>query len=450
MRLTIRTRLTLWYTAVLSLTLAVAAVSFYLVQWRVRTAALDAELDRVKTLVVRKLSMELAEEAPLTEAASDALEDVSVPGLPMAVWDSRGELLAGHWDLPVALPPDRSGTVDTPAGAFRVAVEPPRGTRDAFRVAVATPLGPVQRELAQLRRALLTGAVLALLLAGAGGWWIARAALAPVGAMARQAAAIDDRTPGARLTAPNPADELGRMAQAFNDVLGRLEAAIAAQRRFMADASHELRTPVSIARTAAQVTLSHPERNQAEYRDALGLISLQIRRVARMVDDMFLLARADAAGLRLSSGLLYLGELVADCARDAGLLAEGRGVGVEWQGDGDLPFTGDERLLRQLLMNLLGNAVRHTPERGRVRVEIAVDPGAYDVQVVDTGPGIPESDRERIFERFVRLDASGRPPDGAGLGLPIARAIAEAHGGTLVLARSDASGSTFRLRLPRS
>jgi signal transduction histidine kinase len=101
-------------------------------------------------------------------------------------------------------------------------------------------------------------------------------------------------------------------------------------------------------------------------------------------------------------------------------------------------------------MNLLGNAVRHTPAQGRVRVEIAADMQAYDVQVIDTGCGIPDTEREHVLDRVGRLDASGRAPDGAGLGLPIARAIAEAHGGTLALARSDTSGSTFRLRLPRS
>jgi heavy metal sensor kinase len=438
------------YTAVLSLTLAVAAMSFYLVQRRSRMDSLDEDLRRIQALVARKLAMELSEDAPLPEAAADALEDVNVPGLPIAVWDVKGALLAGRWDVAAPGPPEGSGTVDTAAGPFRVVVQRAEGTRDAFLVAVAAPLSPLQRELAQLRRALVTGTALALLLAAAGGWWIARAALAPVGALARQAAAIDDRTPGARLVAPNPEDELGRMARAFNDVLERLETAIAAQRRFMADASHELRTPVSIARTAAEVALGHPERTEADYRDALGLVALQTRRLARMVDDMFLLARADAAGLRLSPGLLYLGELVAECARDARVLAGDRGVRVDWQGDGDLPFTGDERLLRQLLMNLLGNAVRHTPDGGCVRVAVAAEPLSYEVRVVDAGPGIPPADRERVFERFVRLDASGRAPDGAGLGLPIARAIAEAHGGTLALASGDAPGSTFLLRLPRS
>jgi signal transduction histidine kinase len=198
------------------------------------------------------------------------------------------------------------------------------------------------------------------------------------------------------------------------------------------------------------VTLAQPSRDEAEYRDALDLVGREARRLARMVDDMFLLARADAAGLRPQRSPLYLGELLAECAREASVLGATRGVRVESRGDDDLPLAGDERLLRQCVMNLLGNAVRHSPRAACVRVEVGADQEGYDVHVVDAGPGIPEADRERIFERFVRLDASGRASDGAGLGLPIARAIAQAHGGTLVLARSDASGSTFRLRLPRA
>jgi signal transduction histidine kinase len=123
-------------------------------------------------------------------------------------------------------------------------------------------------------------------------------------------------------------------------------------------------------------------------------------------------------------------------------------VAVGWQGPGDLEIHGDEPRLRQMLMNLLGNAVRHTPSGGSVSIALAVRDGMVELAVSDGGPGIPEPERERVFERFVRLDPSRRPADGAGLGLPIARAVAEAHGGTLVLARSDPSGSTFLARLP--
>jgi heavy metal sensor kinase len=448
--LPLRARLTLWYTAVLTLTLAAAAISFYLVQWRLRLDALDADLDRVRTLVSRKVVMELSEEASLVEAASDALEDVSVPELSIAIFDGSGALLAGRWDLPPLDPsPAWTGSVRTAGAPFRVSSERHGGAK-AFVVGAAIPLAPVERELALLRRALTSGAAVALALAAAGGWWIARGALTPLVAMAHLANSITDRTPGTRLSAPNASDELGRLAHAFNGLLGRLESAFASQRRFMADASHELRTPISIVRTAADVTLGAEERSPEEYRDALGVVARQGRRLARMVGDMFLLARADVAGLRLERAPLYLDELVTECVRDASVLGTTRSVRLESQETGDLPLDADERMIRQLLMNLLDNAIRHTPPDGRVRVQATTVEQGYELLVIDGGPGVPEADRERIFERFVRLDATDRTTEGAGLGLPIARAIAEAHGGSLVLGHSDAAGSTFRLNLPRS
>jgi signal transduction histidine kinase len=267
--------------------------------------------------------------------------------------------------------------------------------------------------------------------------------------MAAQASGISERTPGRRLAAANAEDELGRLAGAFNELLARLEAALSTQRRFMADAAHELRTPISVARTAAEVTLNRQNRPEDEYRDALGIVANQMRRLARIVDDMFLLARADAAGLPAQFAPLYLDELAADCAKEAGMLAAAKQVRVDWQGAGDLETLGDERLLRQMLINLLDNAVRHTPAGGLVRLDLQARPGAFELAVTDSGPGVPETQRERIFERFVRLDESRGAAQGAGLGLPIARVIAEAHGGSLVLSRSDASGSTFLARLPR-
>jgi heavy metal sensor kinase len=267
--------------------------------------------------------------------------------------------------------------------------------------------------------------------------------------MAAQAGRISERTPGQRLAPGHPEDELGRLAKAFNDLLARLEAALATQRQFMADAAHELRTPVSVARTAAEVALSRERRAEDEYRDALAVVDDQMRRLARIVEDMFLLARADAVGLPLQPGPLYLDELVADCVRDAALLAAEKHVRVEWQGDGELEAVGDESLLRRMLANLLDNAVRHTPAAGRVQVGLAARPDEFEVAVTDGGPGIPDAQRERIFERFVRLDEARGRSQGAGLGLSIARTIAETHGGSLVLARSDAGGSTFVIRLPR-
>lgn len=339
-------------------------------------------------------------------------------------------------------------SVATGAGRFRLRwARHPRG-EPLYLVGVAESLASLERELRGLRRALLGLVASALLLAAGGGFWLARDALRPVALMAEEARRISDRTPGSRLTAPRSRDELSVLAEAFNDLVGRLEKALAQQRQFMADASHELRTPVSVARTAIEVSLARSGRVEAEYRNSLGVVGEQMRRLSRLVEDMFTLARADVAPLPLEVERLYLDELVAGCILEARLLGAEKGVGLTWSGPQDLEVNGDERRLRQMLMNLLGNAVRHTPPGGSVQVELAAPAGPFEISVSDGGGGVPEAERERIFERFVRLDASRRTADGAGLGLPIARVIAEAHGGSLVLSRSDPSGSTFLVRLP--
>ena len=453
MSLSIRARLTLLYTAVLSLVLAGFAVAFYLIHARSRLARLDEELSRAGAVVARLMSVELDEEPDLGAAAGEALKDLAMPDRILAVFDGGGRLLSGRWaGLPEpagAGPPGPApATWQTPAGPFRVHWARQRERELVYQVGVAESLAPLRRELAALRQALLVSFVLSILLAGAGGWTIARGALRPVDLMAAQARRISGRTPGFQLASPNPDDELGLLAKAFNDLLTRLESVLALQRRFMADASHELRTPVSVARTAVEVTLGRRGRPEEEYRDCLEIVADQTRRLSRIVEDMLTLARADAAGLSLERRPLYLDELVAECVEEMKVLAAPRAVTLGWKGEGEVEVTADERLLRQMLNNLLHNAIRHTPRGGEVRVDLAAGRDGVEVTVTDSGTGVPPAEGERIFERFVRLDPSRGGGDGAGLGLPIARAIAEAHGGSLVLARSDSSGSAFRAWLP--
>ncbi len=446
----IRTRITLWYAAVLAVVLASFAGALYVVHARSRFADLDGDLARSGGLVARAMATELAEGLPNPEAAREVLGDLELPGHSLALFDAAGVFIDGRWDgLPRRLEPgwvERAALgLETPAGRLRLYVSP---GGSSFHVGVARSLSSLETELDALRNNLALGVALGFLLASLGGSWIAQGALRPVEEMAAQAGGISDRTPGARLRSPNADDELGRLAAAFNALLERLESALSQQRRFMADASHELRTPVSVARTAIDVTLGRAERSPEEYRDALQVVREQMRRLTRLVEDLFTLARSDAAPLPLELRPLYLDELVTECVADARLLAQAAGVRLEWRGSPEVACQGDERWLRQMLMNMLDNAIRHAAADGLVVVQLEA-PNVAVLTVADDGKGIPAQDRERIFERFVRLDPA-RGGEGTGLGLPIARAIAEAHGGRLTLARSDASGSCFEARLPLS
>jgi signal transduction histidine kinase len=229
-------------------------------------------------------------------------------------------------------------------------------------------------------------------------------------------------------------------------LLDRLSESVDAQRRFMADASHELRTPVTVARTAAQVTLSEPHRSEPEYREALDIVASQADRLTRVVDDMFLLALADVEGRTLLRRHLYLDEVVAECSRAAGVLAGSRGIGITVKSPEGVQVQGDEELLRRMVMNLLNNAIRHSPDGERVEITIAAEGNRVTLSVQDAGPGIPAAAHERVFERFVRLE-NDTPTSGGGLGLPIARWIAEQHDGSLEL-ESPPDGCRFVVTLP--
>jgi signal transduction histidine kinase len=203
---------------------------------------------------------------------------------------------------------------------------------------------------------------------------------------------------------------------------------------------------VSVTRTAAQVTLSEAHRSEPEYREALDIVVSQTDRLTHVVDDMFLLALADVDGRPLVRRHLYLDEVVAECARAAGVLAESRGISLTLESPEGVQVHGDEELLRRMVMNLLDNGIRYSPAGGRVEMTISVDATRVTLSVRDSGPGIPASAQEQVFERFVRLQTS-RPTSGGGLGLPIARWIAEQHGGTLAL-ESTSDGCRFVVMLP--
>jgi heavy metal sensor kinase len=450
--LTIRTRVAVSYGVVIVLVLTIVTVAVGAVHSRLGLARVDADLVAAMHSVAGVVASEIDERFDLGAGASEALIELDLPGLGVMVLDTDRRVLARRVSGAPPLPAERLASVeigDPPRtlepGRVRVAASRWRHGPDAYVVVTWTSLASFDREHATVRNTLRASVPLAALAALTGGWLIVRRALRPLSRMATAADGIDRHQLRARLPVPAAADEMRTLAVAFNALLDRLAAVVDGQRRFMADASHELRTPVTVARTAAQVTLSSPRRTDDEYREALEIVASETERLGHLVDDMFLLTLADVGGRRLELRFLYLDDLVSECVRAVGVLAAGRKLRLLVETPAGLQIQGDEELLRRMLLNLLDNAVRYTPESGEVRVALCRDGDHVKVTVQDSGPGIPIDQRERVFERFVRLEPS-RDTSGGGLGLPIARWIAEQHHGTLELA--PAGHSVFVVTLP--
>ncbi len=490
----IRARLTAWYAGAFALFVLAFAVAGYAFVARAAGARVDEDLARTGAAVTAAFAAEQAAGAFATDAVGAVIREFRLTDAAVAVLDRETGValiasgppgggvpdggLPGGWRRLVvppapadfravllAAPPEPALVTLRTAGApVRVYTSTYRFAGRELTVGVSRSLAPQVRTLADARTALAIGVPLMLAAAVAGGYALAWRSLEPVAAMTRRAAHISAGTLHERLPVGDPRDELGRLAAVFNDLLGRLEAAFAQQRRFVAEASHELRTPVAIIAGEAELALGRgadgAARDAGELRAAVAAIGHEAGRLQQVVADLFLLARADAGERPRATEELYLNDLVAEVAHAVRTLAARKEIRVEERADGELPFRGDEALLRRMVLNLLDNAIKYTPAGGRVtaaagrRVDEAGRP-VYAIEVADTGPGIPPDERERVFERFFR--GAGRDGGrqgaesgggGAGLGLAIARWIAEAHGGQLVLARTGAEGTTFAVELP--
>jgi heavy metal sensor kinase len=453
----IRARLTLWWSALMVLALAALSGGVLWLHARWGLAQFDAELADLGAATSRVIQEELGESGNLQKAVRETHTAMDVPDRATAILDVNGTPIAAHWHGFVydrtmwpagALPPSSVTTLNESGTAWRALLRRESSPAGDYVIFIAGSLDQLRRQQDLLGRALLVAAPLMLLMTAGVSWWVASSALKPVTTMAARAEAITAQSADWRLDAPTAQDELGQLARAFNRLLHRLGRASQQQRQFMADASHELRTPVSVIQTAAEVTLAQPAREEGEYREALTIVNEQSTRLGRLVEDMLVLARADAGGYRLTCRPLYLDELVAECVRAVSVVAITPGIQLATDLQPDVCIDADDRLLRQLVTNLLENAVQYTSSGGSVAVAVHGDAASVTMTVSDTGPGIAPADRERVFERFVRLDPARSATSGAGLGLPIARWIAEQHGGTLSVDQAAAGGCMFVVRLP--
>lgn len=300
--------------------------------------------------------------------------------------------------------------------------------------------------LRSLRNELLIAGPIALLLATIAGYALAGLALRPVDSMRRRAAAISAETPGERLPVPQTGDEIERLGETLNEMLARLEAALERERDFVADAGHELRTPLALLRTELELALRHggsPE----ELRTAVRTSSEEVDRLAQLAEDLLLIARSDRGRLPLRLEELDASELLGSVARRFEWRAEEAGRRLSSDDAAGLQVLGDRIRLEQALGNLVENALRHG--RGEVRLSAAAADGVVELHVVDEGDGFSPEFLERAFERFTRSDQA-RSRGGAGLGLSIVRVIAEAHGGNAHAANRDGSGVDVWISLPRA
>src|SRR5712691_5472570 len=272
--------------------------------------------------------------------------------------------------------------------------------------------------------------------------------LAPLGAMAVRAEQITAERLNERLPVENPDDELGHLARIFNDTLARLEHSFERLRRFTADASHELRTPLTAIRSVGEVGLQR-DGDARHYREIIGSMLEETNRLTSLVENLLTISRADAGHIDLERAPLRLLELAGEAAGLLEVLADEKGERLAVEGDSSAAVLGDRLVLRHAVMNLIDNAIKYSPVGGTVRVRVERKGDRCLLDVIDTGPGIPPEHRDKVFDRFYRVDkARSRDAGGSGLGLSLARWTAEAHGGSIELFSEIGGGSTFRITLP--
>ena len=445
----LRVRLALLFASATALAVVVAGLAFVL-QLRV---SVDASLDP-------GLRAQVGEVSDALTAADDA--EVAGKGAIVQVLGVDGQVLLstpGAGAAPLLNPAQRqrardgevSFTSEVGGNRARVLATAVRRPDGPVLVAVGaeTVVSDVAVDRAEL--ALLIGGPAAVVLAGVGAWVLAGAALRPVESMRRQAAEISDRDLDRRLGVPATRDEVAALGETMNALLARMQEALARERGFVADAGHELRTPLAILRTELDLA-GRPGRSREALVDAIAQAGEETDRLIRLAEDLLLLARADNHQPFLRPVRLSLADLLHAAARGAGTRAADRGVVITVDTPADLHVEADPDRLRQAVDNLLDNATRHAPRGSVVELVVATPrTGAVAIEVADRGPGFPPDFLAHAFERFHRAGAArSRDDGGTGLGLSIVRAIARAHDGEAVAANRAGGGAVVTMALPTS
>ena len=457
-----RFQLTIWYVALFSLLFVVFSIFLYSLLSQDLRTRLDQSLTSEANTTSALFEDELVEEkGDVRMAATEAVAGLRLHGSRVAIL-SGARLLASSGPVSqqesaaVVAQPARNASPDLVLALPRLGQNGARAATHrltavgrSFLIFSIAPLDSIAADLGVVRRVIFLALPLLLGLAGIGGYLLATRSLAPLNWMAEQAREITGSNLNRRLEIGRAAEELLVLAASFNELLARLDQSFEAMRRFVADASHELRTPIAVIRGEADVALAR-DRAAGEYRESLAIVLDESRRLSRLVDDLLNLARADAGRVKLDAHEFYFNDLLSECCRSMQTLAGASDVTLECHATGDVQFRGDEALLRRLVINLLDNAIRYTPPGGKVSAALEADPAAARVVISDTGVGILPEAAPHVFDRFYRADkARSRQDGGFGLGLSIVKWIAEAHNGTVELTPNPGPGTTFTVTLPR-
>ena len=457
-RLSLRARLTAASTIVIAVGMAAAAA---LLVWRV-DSVLATNLDATLTRQVRDVAADVAKGDANPRVARSAGESTV-----LQVVDGAGTVISSSGDIDGAprlffISPAASGvtlaTVTPSAldGPYRVAALAVTSRTGPVTVYVGSPTTPLADSTGELGAALIFGVPTVVALLALVGWLLVGRALRPVDVIRRQAAAIPGTDLQQRLDVPASDDELGRLAQTFNDLLERIATSADRQRRFVADAAHELRTPLSTLRARLEIDLRHPPEGESDAKiaDTRELSLQQVTRLSALVDDLLQLARLDADP-RLHRRPVDLDDLAWETVREA---REAGSPHIDTTGISPVRVLGDPVALHRVIRNLIRNAVRHADQTVTVRLARGAPAaggrpadstgGVAILMIADDGPGIPVADRERVFQRFVRLD-EGRARDagGWGLGLAIVADIVTAHGGRVWI-EDNHPGAKISVELP--
>ena len=396
-------RLTLWYSLVLLMGLALFSAAIWLLVEHSLLATIDETLAEQAQGVARVIQAEYEPSKPdhLREELSEYVE-ATPEGKLIEVLDPRSEVLIRG----------AIGFAAAANGNYRTLATEVMVDGQKYRILVAAPLHGTKLTLRRLREVLLWAAPLVLLIGSMGGYWMSRRALAPVDAITRAARSIGIENLAQRLEVPATGDELQRLSETWNSMLERLEAAVKRLSQFTADASHELRTPITLIRATAELTLRR-ERSAETYREALQHVVDESDRTTRLIEDLLLLARADAGLPSLALDRVELTPLVRDVCEQGQILAQPRQLEILTEAPEQPVYVdANDPELRRLLLLLVDNAVKYTPAGGRITVSVGMGSSGATITVRDTGIGIPASALPHVFERFYRVDESSEPGGG--------------------------------------